>query len=584
MNDSPLASVFGRLADQWDIDPAATRNRWATPGELAKAISPQTIQTPALDIVDQALVQAFTERGSRLLISMPPQEGKTERSTKTGSLWALIRDPERRIGIVSYAQSLAETFGREIRNWIQTYDGTDGTLDLGLRIAPDNGAAARWQLDGHRGGLVAAGIGSALTGRALECLVVDDPFSGRDQAESAAYRDRVWDWWQAVGSTRLAPGAPVIVVLTRWHESDLAGRLLAAEDGHRWRVINIPALADHDPEKGQTDPLGRQPGEWLQSARGRTVAEWEQIRLQAGSRVFTSLYQGRPSPDQGDVWKRKWWRRYSTPLWSQHPADPSAWLVPECDQLIQSWDMAFKDTDGSDYVVGQVWARRGPQVYLVDQVHRRLSFTETAAAFAGMCAKWPQARARYVEDKANGTAIIDLLRQKIGGIVPVTPTESKYARASAVSPFLEAGNVHLPSPEIALFDPQGLIDESAAFPNAPHDDLVDATSQALAAMLLDGSGAEAWIAYLKRLIDKQEAAENEPELSDSPRLAIEAPQSVPEHAAITAPVPAEHRHRGPLPEPDQPVTADPAAARKAARDAMFREQQGPLERSLTGHW
>lgn len=367
----------------------ASAGRWATPGELAQAIDPRTVQTPALDLIDQAVVWAYSTPGARLLVSMPPQEGKSQRVTKTGSLWALIRNPDLRVGIVSYAQSLAEGFGREIRNWITSYDGTEGTLDLGLRIAADYGSVKRWQVSGHTGGVVCVGIGSGLTGKPIDALVIDDPLADKEQADSQRYRGRVWDWWQSVGSTRLAPGAPVIVILTRWHEDDIAGRLLAAEDGHRWRVINVPALADHKSEQAQADPLGRDPGTWLTSARGRTPVEWEQIRIQAGTRTFTSLCQGRPSPEQGSVWKRHWWRRYGTPLWSQHPDRPEAYLVPEADQLIMSWDMAFKDEKSSDYVVGQVWARRGADVYLLDQVHKRLSFTDTLTAFQALCATSP---------------------------------------------------------------------------------------------------------------------------------------------------------------------------------------------------
>jgi predicted phage terminase large subunit-like protein len=472
--------------------------QWDTPGQLAAAIDPATVQTPALALIDDALVWAYTTPGARLLVSMPPQEGKTTRVSKIGALWALTRDPDRRLGIASYAQSLAEGFGREIRNTITTFDGTEDTLDIGLRIAPDYGSAKRWQLDGHRGGVVTVGIGSGLTGRALEALTIDDPFADAEQAGSAYYRDRVWDWWQSVGAPRLAPGAPAIVVLTRWHEDDLAGRMVAAEDGHRWRVINIPALADHKPEKGQTDPLGREPGEWLQSARRRTVAEWEQIRIQAGSRVFAALYQGRPSPDAGNVWQRQWWRRYYEPLWSQHPDVPGAYTVRDMDEMVMSWDMAFKDTRSSDFVVGQVWGRRGADVFLLDQVHKRLSFTDTLVAFAAMVARWPQATRKLVEDKANGTAVISTLKSKIPGLVAINPTDSKYGRATAVAPFIEAGNVFLPAPDIALFDTEAFIDEAAAFNNGAHDDQVDATSQALAEMLLDGNGAAAWIAWAKR--------------------------------------------------------------------------------------
>lgn len=543
------AAVLGLVAGALEADPDEARKRWAMPGDLARAIDPRTVQTPALDLIDQALVWAYTTPGARLIISIAPQEGKTLRCSRVGSLWALIQDPERRIGVVSYAQSLAEATGRQVRNWITSYQGQESTLDIGLRIARDNGAAGRWQLDGHRGGMVTAGIGSGLTGVPLEALLIDDPFADRQEADSAVYRERAWDWWRTVGSTRLAPGAPVIQVATRWHHDDLAGRLIAAEDGHRWRVINIPALADHDPAKGQSDPLGREPGEWLQSARGRTVAEWEQIRIQAGSRTFASLYQGRPSPDQGDVWKRQWWRRYSVPLWSQHPGRAEAYWVEECDELVMSWDMAFKGTDArvSDFVVGQVWARRGANVYLLDQVHKRLSFTETLTAFRAMVERWPQAVKRLVEETANGVAVVDLLRSKVGGIIPVKPKESKYARASAVSPFIEAGNVFLPERPIALFDPEGLVEEASAFPNSAHDDLVDATSQALAVMLLDGTGAMAWIAWAKKkALQAQGLADPDPP------------------AVITAPP-------EPGPEPAlEGVVLDAAAARKLARDEAFR--------------
>jgi predicted phage terminase large subunit-like protein len=558
-----LAELRARLRAQEAEERRRNGPRWATPGDLAKAIDPATVQTPALDLIDEALVWAYSTPGARLLISLAPQEGKSQRVTRVSSLWALTRNPETRIGIASYAQSLAEGFGREVRNTITTFNGDEGTLDLGLRIAPDYGSAKRWQLDGHRGGIVCVGIGSGLTGRPLDALCIDDPFADAEQAGSAYYRERVWDWWQSVGAPRLAPGAPAIVILTRWHEDDLAGRLVAAEDGHRWRVINIPALADHDPEKGQSDPLGREPGEWLQSARGRTVAEWEQIRIQAGSRVFTALYQGKPSPDAGNVWQRQWWRRYQVPLWSQHPAVPGAYLVPECDELIMSWDMAFKDTKGSDFVVGQVLARRGADVFLLDQVHKRLSFTDTLTAFTAMVARWPQAVAKYVEDKANGTAVISTLKSKIPGLVPVNPTDSKYGRATAVAPFIEAGNVFLPAPEIALFDTEAFIDECAAFDNGAHDDQVDAMSQALAELLLDGNGAQAWIAWAKRKAEAA-AAENGSE--------PESPADGPPPAVNGHPDGRGALNESPPVAPD-PVPLDPAAARKASRDAAFRAQR-----------
>jgi predicted phage terminase large subunit-like protein len=510
---------FASLADHVHEGAQPAVPKWRSPGDLAKAINPKTTQTPALDVVDAAVIEAFSTPDARLIISMSPQEGKSERVTKTGALYALINNPDLRIAIISFAQSLAERFGGEIRDWITSNNGDEGSLDLGLRINRDNGARSRWRLDGRLGGVYSVGISGGLTGRAVDAMIIDDPFSGPEQADVKWYRDKVWDWWRAVGSTRLAPGAPVIVIMTRWHEDDLAGRLIAAEDGHLWKVISIPALADHDPAKGQTDPLGRKPGEWMVSARGRTVAEWEAIRVSRGSRVFNALYQGRPSPETGDVWKRSWWRRYDTMLWTV--GEDGEYRV-DCDEMILSWDMAFKDTKSSDFVVGQVWARKGASVYLLDQVHKRLSFTDTIAAFQAQVRLWPQATAKLVEDKANGTAVIDTLKSKLAGIVAISPTESKYSRANAVSPFIEAGNVYLPTAEVGLFDAEALIEEAAAFPNGAHDDQVDAASQALSRLLLDTSGAAAWIDYFRRQNTAPAETEPEPIRASSPHEARQA--------------------------------------------------------------
>jgi predicted phage terminase large subunit-like protein len=421
-------------------------------------------------------------------------------------------------------------------------------------VRRDTGSAQEWQLEGHTGSVYSVGIQGALTGRPVDVLIIDDPIKDRAQAESLTYRERVWDFWTDTARTRFGPNTRVIVVLTRWHEDDLAGRLLAQDVRGEWRHVNIPALADHDPNKGQSDPLGREVGEYLQSSRGRTPQEWDDTRHDVGSRTWNSLYQGRPSPVAGDVWQRQWWRRYGTPLWSQHPTLPEAYTVPEVDELIMSWDMAFKDTKGSDFVVGQVWARKGANVYLLDQVRKRLSFTDTVAAFERMVARWPGATRKLVEDKANGTAVISTLKSKIPGIVAVNPTESKYARANAVSPVIEAGNAFLPESEIALFDPDELIDEAAAFPNAAHDDQVDATSQALAHLLLDQNGAAAWIKHFR---DKVEAAQASPAPGPAP---AEAPDGAAEPAV-------------PDLDPYAAMTEDPAVIRKRMRDARFREQQ-----------
>lgn len=455
--------------------------RWATPGALAKALDPRTIQTPALDLIDEALVELFNTPDGRLIISMPPQEGKSTRVAKDFITWVHTQDPDCRVVTASYGQGLANRNGLALRRNITDHP------DIGLTIAPDNGAKHEWELAGHRGGVLSVGIGAGLTGRPADLIVIDDPIKDRREADSELKRQGVWDWWTDAASTRLAPGAPVVVILTRWHEDDLAGRLLAAEDGHLWKVLNIPAQADHDPEKGETDPLDREVGEFMESARGRTMQQWAAIKVARGSRTWNALYQGRPSPAEGGAFKRDWWdgdqgeRRYNEPPWLVR-RDGSR-IVTHYDELMLSWDMAFKDTDSSDYVVGQVWMRRGAEAFLLDQVRDRMDFVTTCQQFREFAARWPQATLKLVEDKANGTAVINALRRIVSGIVPEEPHGSKEARASAVSPLVEAGNVHLPTPELAPWVAD-LIEEAAAFPNGAHDDQVDAMSQALNRLIL----------------------------------------------------------------------------------------------------
>lgn len=467
----------------------APEPRFATPGDLARFLTPKSVQTPALDLIDQVLIDAYSKPDSRTMIFLAPQEGKSTRVAEVFPVWALAQNPDTRIVMASYAMSLARRNGRFIRNHIETHGP-----DLGIRIRPDVSAQNEWQIDGHAGGLFAVGIGGGLTGRAADMMIIDDPHSGMTTASSETYQTLAWDWWTGTAQTRLAPGAPVVLIMTRWHQLDLAGRLLAAEDGHLWNVVNIPAIADHNPDKGETDILGREPGEWLESTRRRTVKQWEARRKGTPAREWNAMYQGRPAPTEGGLFPRKAWQYYDKPLWVEEGG--VCRTTGNADEVILSWDMAFKATQNSDYVAGQVWLKRGPDAYLLDQKHARLTFTETLAAVEAMVAKWPQASAKLVEDKANGSAVIDSLKNKVSGIIPVTPKESKEARAAAVTPFIEAGNVHLPRPSIAPWA-DGLVEEAAAFPNGAHDDRVDALTQALNRLFLRGGQGSAFLNAMK---------------------------------------------------------------------------------------
>jgi hypothetical protein len=293
----------------------------SAPSILAKVLDPATVQTPALDVIDQTLCDVAEGRTRRVIITMPPQEGKSTRVARVGPLWFLLRFPEWRIAVGSYAESLAMGHGRWIRDQITSF-GLDaqarrGARDvLGLRIDPAAGAKGEWDLADHRGGVKSIGVGGGLTGFPVDLMIIDDPVKDRAQADSITYREAVWSWWTDVVLTRLAPGAPVILIMTRWHEDDLAGRLIGEADAdptsEPWTIVHIPAQCD-DPA---TDVLGRSAGEYLASARRRTVAQWEATKAAVGARSWAALYQGRPAPLEGGIFQWAWirpWRVGAAP-------------------------------------------------------------------------------------------------------------------------------------------------------------------------------------------------------------------------------------------------------------------------------
>ena len=483
-----LADPLALAADMLEGGP--TRD-FPTPGDLATYIDPRTIHTEALGLLDRCLLRLADGRNDRLIWTMPPQEGKSQRISRFLPLWLLLRNPDLRIAIVSYEDRIARRWGRAIRTDILTHP------ELGLTVRHDTSAAYEWQLDGHDGGVITTGIGGALTGRPVDVLIIDDPVKGRAEADSEAYRAAAWDWWTETGSTRLAPGAPVVLLMTRWHEDDLAGRLLASESRDEWVYVNIPAIADHDVSKGETDPLGRAVGQWLNSARRRTVAMWERIRRQVGSRAFAALFQGRPAPAEGGILKRAWWVFYPRPRAVQR--SDGTWHAIGAEEVFQSWDCAFKDLEDNDWVVGQIWARRGSKSWLLDQVRDRMDCPATIKQVEMMTAKWPQAKRKLIEEKANGAAVIQSLRGSIPGLIAVNPTDSKEARANAVAPFVEGKDVELPHPSFAPWI-ASFVEECASFPNSSHDDQVDACTQALMRIYLGKGGADR---FMRQLLAEQ---------------------------------------------------------------------------------
>ena len=426
-----------------------------------------------VEILGEALEAVAERQMGRLMVFMPPRHGKSELVSRVFPAYLLAKHPDRWVGLCSYESTLAQDFSRVAR---------DAYLRTGGQMRTDSSAVHLWQTT-QRGGMWAAGVGGPITGKGFHVGIIDDPLKNDEEAQSETIRQKHKSWYESTFVTREEPEAAQIIVQTRWHEDDLSGWLLSRErddlndDSERWHIVNFPAIAEETPAVFPVSctvaPDWRQPGDALCPPR-YDAAKLAKTQRRVGSRVWEALYQQRPTAAAGVIFKRKWWQFYTT---REHPI-PDVPTLPVMTRAIISWDMAFKDTDGSDYVSGQVWGREGVRFYLLDRIKERLSFTATCSAVLTMKGKWPSARGTYIEDKANGTAVMDKLSRTVPGIIAVEPDGGKISRAYAVQPLVEAGNVFLPHPEIAPWV-EDFIRELAAFPNGTHDDDVDACTQAL---------------------------------------------------------------------------------------------------------
>lgn len=251
---------------------------------------------------------------------MPPRHGKSELASKRFPAWCLGRNPKRQLIAASYNSDLANDFGRSVRNLVAEPEFSE--VFSGVTLAPDSQAANR--MNTNRGGTyVAAGVGTAVTGRGAHIALIDDPFKDREEADSERRRDLVWDWYRSTLYTRLMPGGAIVLIQTRWHEDDLAGRLLEQEP-EQWEVLELPAL---HPERGALWP------EWYdEEALGR-------IKETIGPREWSALYQQQPQPDEGTFFKREWF-----PVWKELP--PLRYYGTS--------DYAVTD-GGGDYTVHRIW-------------------------------------------------------------------------------------------------------------------------------------------------------------------------------------------------------------------------------------
>lgn len=393
------------------------------------------------------------ERGDidRLIISMPPRHGKSQLSSIFFPVWFLGRNPKKRVAIVSNGRDLASDFGRDTRNLVRSSNFTN-VFDA--QMSEDSFSVLKWDL-AQGGGLLSLGLGGQFVGRGADLLVIDDPHKSGEEADSPTARDSVWSWYQHVAYQRLEAGGRICLTMTRWHNDDLAGRLLEKARNDGWTEINFPAIATND-EKCRKEGEALWPWKYDNDALAR-------IKNTIGSKAWGAQYQQTPLLEESAIFKRNWFRFYDT--------------LPHVYRYIWSWDTASKAKASHDFSVGTFWAECENGYYLVYVWRKKCIYTDLKRAIAEMQEMW-EADMILIEDASSGIQLLQDLQETT--TLPVLPEKvegrSKEARASAVSPLFEAGKVFFPRNEEFV---NILVDELLSFPAGKRKDQVDSVSQAL---------------------------------------------------------------------------------------------------------
>jgi predicted phage terminase large subunit-like protein len=423
----------------------------------------------------------------RLLINVPPGHAKSLLVSVFWPAWMWVRRPGWRALFSSYKAELAVRDSVRCRSvitspWYQTAFRPEWKLsgDQNVKSYFQNSATGVRQ---------SIGVGGGATGFRGDAVVVDDPLKA-DEWPSPDELEKVISWWDFQMSSRLndmSKGARV-VIMQRLHERDLSGYLL-----ERGGYEHLCLPSEYDPGRSCVTSIGfkdprTERGELLFPARfdASVIAE---AKRDLGPYGYSGQHDQSPSPAGGSIIREEWIR-----YWYPHDVTaptpvrvttatgvveiPQAPLPRAFDARLQSWDLAFKGGASSDFVAGHVWHRAGANCYLVDRCHARLDFVATLGAIRDMSARHPVALEKLVEDKANGPAVLATLRDEIPGLVPVTPDGGKEARLHSVAPLFAAGNVWLPHPSVHPWSSE-VVAELVRFPKAPHDDDVDAATQAL---------------------------------------------------------------------------------------------------------
>lgn len=448
-------------------------------GEIPEGENPSRwIHAPHVAYVDRILVELtageYVKQGFiGVIIEEPPRHGKSELCSHYFPAWYLGARPDNRVMLASYEADFAATWGRKVRDTTEEY----GQQYFGIKVSKRTSAADMWNLaPPHKGGMYTAGVGGALTGKGAQLLIIDDPVKNSADAASETLREKQWVWYKSTFRTRLEPGGFIVIIGTRWHEDDLIGRVVREQEESdpgdpevdRFIRVHLPAIAEEpDEDFPEEDPLGRRVGEALFPERFPV----HKLRpLMSNAYTWSSLYQQRPAPAEGGLFEKDWFQEEAK---IPHGVKIKRW--------VRRWDPASTDPkagEDPDYAVGLLMGLGDDdRIYVADMVRVRESpgkLNQTFARTAKKDGRNVRIRMEQEPGSQGKIAIWHLARGPFRGYAfrGVRSTGDKVLRADTVSDAVERGDVVILKGKWN----RAFYKEVTKFPNAAHDDIVDALS------------------------------------------------------------------------------------------------------------
>ena len=436
-----------------------------------------------------------SDNWSRLMIFLPPQHGKSEIVSRLFPAWSLGRNPNLKIVGCSYSADLSSSFNRDVQRVIDTprYHSTFTNTTLSGSNVRTNaqGSYLRnsdiFEVVGHKGFYKSVGVGGSLTGTPVDLAIIDDPIKDFREATSQLMRDRIWEWYSSVLQTRLHNNSRVVLMMTRWHEDDLAGRLLkkmeANEDSEQWDLICIPAIKED--ESDTTDP--RKVGEALWETK-HNLKKLNQAKANS-KRVFYALFQQKPRPEDGNMIKGFWFGEFDFMGLLEKSINTKPELIPHF-----FIDTAYTDDKDNDPSGGLCCMKIGNELFVLDYTEVWKELPDLVKYIQVWVNKNQYEKNKskiYIEPKASGkSAAQTLKRNTMLNVVEYMPSnDSKIDRVAFVTPILESGRVYLL--KNAPWK-QNFIDSLEQFPNAKHDEAVDVLVMAINKLLVTGGEKTTW--------------------------------------------------------------------------------------------